>query len=202
MNFTIFASFLVFLLWFTYERQKHSRIAEKKEEDFWNVEHKANQTRRKNLDSLAYIEIPFDQLPIQILADDPVIAEYLETLQQLSTKKIVNLTGITNTELKLQYGVANLDSLIKYDQNYTTLARTLQVWAEKLYKESYEAEARTILEFAVSTHTDVSGSYKLLTEIYQKSGEQDKIKNLLPVAETLNSSMKNSIVHILQESCQ
>ena len=131
-----------------------------------------------------------------------MIAEYLETLQQLSTEKIVNLTGITNTELKLQYGVANLDTLIKYDQNYTTLARTLQVWAEKLYKESYEAEARTILEFAVSTHTDVSGSYKLLTEIYQKSGEQDKIKNLLPVAETLNSSMKNSIVHILQESCQ
>ena len=39
------------------------------------------------------------------------LAECLSELQDLSDAKIVNLTGYTNTDLKLKYGTANITIL-------------------------------------------------------------------------------------------
>ena len=99
------------------------------------------------------------------------------------------------------YGAPNITALTEYDQNYTLLARTLQQWASTLVELGFIAEAKTILEFAVSTDTDVSGSYRLLSSIYHDNGEDEKIASLLQRAQTLRSLSKNSIVRILQEFC-
>lgn len=200
MKFPLFASFLVFTAWLTYEISKHSRIDAEKDRSFWEKERRANNTRRQPLDDLLYIKIPFECLSMQLLPDDEQAAEYKETLRTLGESKIVNFTGITNTDLKLKYGAPNIDLLSKYDQNYTILARTLNQWASYLHKKGYIKEAREVLEYAVSTGTDVSGSYKLLCEIYKEENTPEKIKQLYPTAESLNSAMKNAIVRILQES--
>ena len=89
--------------------------------------------------------------------------------------------------------------LTRYDQSYTTLARTLQQWAEKLYQAGYVQEAKQILEFSISTDTDVSGSYRLLASIYSKKGETGKIKELEDRARHLKSASRNIIVRILQQ---
>lgn len=202
MKFPLFASFIVFTIWLTYEISKHNRIDEAVNQEFWRKEHRANKIRRKPLDDLDYITIPFDSLPMHILPDDEQVSEYREILNSLSDSKIVNFTGITNTDLKLQYGAPNIDLLSKYDQNYTVLARTLNKWAAYIYEKGYPNEAREILEFAVSTRTDVSGSYKLLCRIYKEENAPEKIKALYPAAESVNSLMKNTIFHILQEAEQ
>ena len=41
------------------------------------------------------------------------------------SRKLLNLSGISNTDLKLQYGHANLDLLAEYDQNFSNLLRCL-----------------------------------------------------------------------------
>ena len=199
MKFPFFASFLVFCLWLGYEIRKHRNIEEKANESFWDREAEANNTRRKSLDNLNYIHIPFDTLPMDILADDPVIAEYHETLHGISDSPIVNLTGISNTELKLEYGAPNIEILSLYDQRYTILARTLQAWANALYEKGFELQAQTILEFAAQTRTDISATYNLLSSIYQKNGEADKIQPLISVAEGLNSALKEHIITLLKE---
>ncbi|MCM1087359.1 MAG: hypothetical protein NC419_04325 [Muribaculaceae bacterium] len=200
MKFPLFASFIVFVIWFNYQRVKRSRLDEAAEQEFFIKERRANNTRKKSLDDLAYITIPFDTLPMQLLAEDEQIAEYQNTLRTLSENKIVNFTGISNTDLKLKYGAPNLDLLMRYDQNYTILVRTLNQWASYLYEKGYPAQAKDILEFAVSTGTDISGSYKLLCTIYKEENTPEKIQTLYPVAESLQSVMKNTIVRILQES--
>lgn len=200
MKFTFFASFIVFIIWLTYELAKHKRIDARTEQNFWEKEHLANNTRRQSLDSLDYITIPFDRLPIGLLSDDERVADYISTLNALNDTPIVNFTGITNTDLKLEYGAPNIDLLTRYDQNYTTLVRTLQQWASYLYEKGYPSEAKEILEFAISTKSDVSGSYKLLCKIYREENTPEKIKELYPIAEGLNSVMKNTIVRILQEA--
>ncbi|MCM1143761.1 MAG: hypothetical protein NC318_08665 [Blautia sp.] len=200
MKFPIFASFIVFVIWFTYQRTKRSRLDEAAEQEFFIKERRANNTRKKSLDDLAYITIPFDTLPMQLLTEDEQIVEYQNTLRTLSENKIVNFTGISNTDLKLKYGAPNLDLLMRYDQNYTILVRTLNQWASYLYEKGYPAQAKDILEFAVSTGTDISGSYKLLCTIYKEENTPEKIQTLYPVAESLQSVMKNTIVRILQES--
>lgn len=200
MKFTFFASFIVFIVWLSYEISKHNRIDAVPFDEFWAKEHAANRTKKQPLDNLEYITIPFDALPMHILPDDEQISEYKETLEFLSGSPIVNFTGISNTDLKLKYGAPNLELLSRYDQNYTVLARTLNKWAARLYEKGYTKEAREILEFAISTKTDVSGSYKLLCQIYKEENTPEKIKELYPIAEATNSAMTKTIVRILQES--
>lgn len=200
MNFTLFASFIIFIAWLTYKLAKRSRLDAIPLQEFWAREHKANNTKKQPLDDLDYITIPFENLPMHILPDDEKAAEYRDTLQCLNDSAIVNLTGISNTDLKLQYGAPNLDLLSRYDQNYTVLARTLNNWASYLYEKGYAKEACTILEFAVSTKTDVSGSYKLLCKIYKEENTPEKIRELYPIAESIKSATQKTIVRILQES--
>ncbi|MBO5056752.1 MAG: hypothetical protein J6C64_10435 [Lachnospiraceae bacterium] len=200
MKFPFFASFIVFCIWLSFEIRKHRRIQEKASDSFWEKEAAANNTRRKPLDDLNYIHIPFDSLPMDVLKEDPGVAQCHETLYTLSKDPIVNLTGISNTDLKLKYGAPNIDLLSCYDQRYTTLARTLQTWANILYENGFVSEACTVLEFAVETHTDVSSSYKLLSSIYRQNGQIDKIRSLIPIASQLNSVLSGHIVASLEEA--
>ena len=183
----------------SYEISKSRRIGEKAQDAYWERENAANNTRRKSLDNLRYIVIPFDSLPMETLKEDEKIIEFHKTLYYLSESPIVNFTGFSNTDLKLEYGAPNIDLLARYDQSYTTLARTLQQWAEKLYQAGYVQEAKQILEFSISTDTDVSGSYRLLASIYSKKGETGKIKELEDRARHLKSASRNIIVRILQQ---
>ena len=200
MKFPFFASFIVFCIWLGYEIKKHRRLEEKSMDEFWEKEAAANNTRRKPLDDLDYIQIPLDELPMDILADDPQVKEYHETLTSLSGNPIVNFSGISNTDLKLQYGAPNIAALTLYDQRYTILARTLQNLAAVLYEKGYVTEACTVLEFAISTRTDVSASYRLLITIYKELGQTEKIPDLLPVAQSLTSGLKNSIIRMIEEA--
>lgn len=200
MKIPFFASFIVFCAWLTYEIAKHNRLDAADRKAFWAKERRANNTERKSLENLPYITIPFDDLPVHALESDERIAEYLETLRFISNSPIVNFTGISNTDLKLLYGAPNIDLLTRYDQNYTVLARTLNQWAARLYENGCRKEALSVLEFAVSTRTDVSGTYKLLCKIYREDNTPEKIQALYPIVESLNSVMKNPIVRILQES--
>lgn len=186
-----------------YEIHKRREKEAKKYQEFWDEEAKANSTRRQSLDDLEYITIPFETLPINILpADEQAaeqISEYISTLHTLAEAPIVNFTGLTNTELKLKYGAPNIDLLSSYDQAYTLLARTLNDWARALYANDYKDEAMAILEFAISTKTDVSESYYLLANIYKEKNTTEKIKELISVASEINSLMSKSIVNKLEE---
>ena len=199
MKFPFFASFIVFCIWLGYEIHKHKNMEARQEQEFWDREAAANSTRRKPLDDLDYIQIPFDSLPMGILADDPVMAEYHETLRILAESPIVNFTGISNTDLKLMYGAPNIDLLSRYDQSYTTLVRTLQSWGDRLYESGYVDEACRVLEFAVETRTDISATYKLLASIYLSRGQPDRIRQLIPIAEGLNTSPSGNIVSMLKD---
>lgn len=194
MKYPIFASFIVFCLWLMFAIRRRRDKEENEYQAFWDEEAAANSTRRKPLDDLEYISIPFDKLPMDICTDDPEISSCHEMLRTLDEAPIVNFTGYSNTELKFKYGAPNLDVLANYDQAYTLLARTLDKWAHLLFEKEYINEAAGILEFAVDTKTDVSSTYDLLARIYDSTGNREKIKDLIPKAEALNSLMKKSIV--------
>lgn len=202
MNFFIFASTLLLAAAIAIASSKSKKTAAAMEQDFWQRERAANSTRRKSLDDLPYIKLPLEIFPMELLPDVPKVEDYRQIILSLKDLPIVNFTGISNTELKLRYGAPNIDLLTSYDQNYTLLARTIQQWAQALYEDGFSREACQLLEFAVSTGTDVSATYRLLCRIYQEQGTPEKIQDLYPVAESLNSAMQKTIVRILQESSQ
>lgn len=199
MKFYILASLIIFCMVINHNVRKSRRIQADEEKRFWDRERLANQTRRKSLDGLDYIKIPLDRLPMHLLEDDEKVSEYHRIIQELSGQPIVNLTGFSNTDLKLEYGTANITALTEYDQNYTFLVSTLQQWADLLYQAGQINAAREILEFAVSTRTDVSRTYDLLADIYIRDGQKDRLPALTDTAEELNSLNREVILRHLKE---
>ncbi len=199
MNLLIIASTLILAAAIAMASSKSQKNAAAAEQEYWKRERAANNTRRKPLDDLNYIKLPLEIFPMELLQDVPRIEDYRQIILSLKDQPVVNFTGLSNTDLKLRYGAPNINLLTTYDQNYTLLARTLQQWAQALYDNGFSNEACQLLEFAVSTGTDVSATYRLLIRIYQENGTPEKIDALYPVAESLTSAMQKPIVRMLEE---
>lgn len=202
MNLILFASTLALVAAIYISSARNRKTDEAIQREYWQRERAANNTRRKPLDDLPYIKLPMDIFPMELLTDIPKVEDYRQIILTLKDLPIVNFTGLSNTDLKLKYGAPNISLLTSYDQNYTLLARTLQQWAQLLYDNGFVVQACQLLEFSVSTGTDVSATYRLLCKIYREQGTPEKIEQLYPVAEALNSAMKGTIVRILRESGQ
>lgn len=200
MNLLLFASTFALGLAIAIASKRNIKTREEIEREFWERERAANNTRKQPLDDLPYIKLPMEIFPMDLLPDDLRVEDYRQTILSLNDLPIVNFTGFTNTDLKLRYGAPNITLLTSYDQSYTLLVRTLQQWAQALYDGGYPNEACQLLEFSVSTGTDVSATYRLLCKIYQEQGTPEKISALYPIAETLNSTSQKTIVGILQEA--
>lgn len=191
--FTSLSIVLIFVLWLNYEIRKNSRLSKKNMEEFWKKEAKANQTRKADISNLDYIKVPIDKLP---LADTPdqTINSYRDTILSLSGKKVLNLTGFSNTELKLKYGASNINLLSEYDNNYTMLVAILQKWGERLYSQGYKREALSVLETAVECKTDVPKTYELLADIYIEQGSPNKINLLMDALSKTHVRNKESLL--------
>lgn len=189
---------IVFIIILTISINKSNKKMKEQVESFWEKEHRANFVRKKPLDDLEYLTIPEHFLSMPAAGEDGRAADALDMLKHLSGQKIVNLTGITNTDLKLTYGTANITVLTQYDQNYTQLAHALQQLAASLADDHHPKEAMEMLEYAVSTKTDVSASYLLLADLYIADGHPEKIKHLIDAASSLNTLLAPSIVRNLK----
>lgn len=198
MKYPFFASIVILCLLLMYQIHRHRDKESKAYDAFLDREREANSTRRKPLNDLIFIKIPLDTLPVNILSDNEKVSDYLSTLNDLSATEIINLTGISNTDLKLKYGAPNIDRLIRADQAYTMLVRTLNDWGVFLYKQGYPDEAAVVLEYSVSTGTDVTATYDTLAQIYISRNQKEKIKELIPFAEKTNSLLTENIVNKLK----
>ena len=200
MKLPFLTSVILFVVVLGHRIRLQRRISEKNDRSFWEREAAANATRRKSLDGLDYISIPLEKLPCEILTEDEQVADCINLLRTLSTQKIVNFTGFSNTDLKLEYGAPNITLLSEYDQNYTLMVRTLQKWADLLWDKDHQSEAVEIMEFALSTHTDISRTYYKLAEYYAADENLDKIHELISMAEELRSANKNAIIRTLRDT--
>ncbi len=199
MRLPLFSSILVFVIWLAYEIRKHRKMDQKPLMDFLEREREADRTPEKPLDDLVFIEIPWETLPVDTAAEDPEIGEVLSILEGLRDQKIANLTGYSNTDLKLKYGAPRIYRLMQWDQNYTVLARTLQKWGKRLMDLGFIEEGACVLEFAVATRTDVLATYRLLLEHYRETGNEAGIRRLQDTAEGLESLRKEQILALLYD---
>ncbi|MBQ8821103.1 MAG: hypothetical protein IJZ82_00500, partial [Lachnospiraceae bacterium] len=93
MKLPILASLIIFISLLTGLIKRSTNEAKKAEKNFWDKEMAANNVRKKSLDTLDYVTIPLETLPLQVMADNEKVQEYISTIQVLSDSKIVNFTG-------------------------------------------------------------------------------------------------------------
>ena len=190
---------IILLSLFSLFRNRSHRSIQESQESFWEKEQRANQTRKQDISSLSYIQIPLDTFPGGQY-QDPKLRELEQTLKTLSTRRILNLTGISNTDLKLQYGAANLNILSDCDANFTTLARTLAAYGEQLAALGYWQDAIRVLEFGISCGTDISKNYTLLGSLYKEHGKTAQLNSLIETVKNTDLLLKDLILQQLQTS--
>ena len=111
---------------------------------------------------------------------------------------MLNLSGITNTELKLEYGAANLDELSAHDANFTEFVSAVNIYAQELLADGQKNTAKGLLELAVSYHADAISIYTTLADLYKQDGQATQIQNLIASAEEINTLARSIIVEKLR----
>lgn len=192
MKFLLLPSITILILVLNHNIRKNKGTNNQNVASYLSREDAANSTRKKDLTNLPYIEVPLNTFPLDITLNDEKkqlqISQYIKELHILSEKKMLNLIGLSNTELKEQYGPANLEVLTMYDQNYARYIRTLHLFAECIYDEAPQ-EAVSLLEYCLSIGTDISGTYARLGKHYVKENDKERFEQLytyIPNKETIS----------------
>lgn len=173
----VFIPVILILLWVLSHNIKKSKSSNKETvSSYLAREDAANSIRRKDISNLPYIKVPLDSFPFDITLNDQKkqlqILDYKKEIYALSEKQMLNLIGISNTELKETYGPANLSSLTAYDQNYSRYLYTLHSFAECIYDE-YPDKAASLLEYCIESGTDISRTYSLLGQYYADHNKKE-----------------------------
>ena len=184
---------ILLVVWIHYQKSRNDRIATRNSETFWERERLANLTRKKDISNLDYIHVPVNTLPFPE-TDSEEIGDIQKHIYNLASGKIVNFTGKSNTDLKLEYGAPNINLLMEYDKNYLELVRSLYRYGKLLYDKQFTDEAASVLEYALSIKTDISANYTLLATIYKEKNNTEGINSVISAAEELTSMTKKALL--------
>ena len=188
---------IVFIIWFRVKLKQNNSTRSEADISYWEREQNANFARTQDISHLDYLCVDYDKLPFSSAPTEDEM-ELEEKIKSFGNTKMLNLIGLSNTDLKEQYGPANLDVLTEYDQNFTDFIRTLNQWGNLLDQKKENDRAKQVLEYAVSIGSDISTSYTLLGELYAKEGFYDKVDSLIQTVESSQFTLKASIIRNLK----
>ena len=173
---------MIFILVLAALRHRATTQQEERTQAFWRRENEANNTRKVDLSTVETYSFDLSTVPAWG-EDDPEIAEALAKLREAAALPMMNLNGLTNTDLKLQYGPQNLDQLTVYGDNYSELETSLLAYGKLLYQKGHTEEGKKVLERGISLPTDLIENYELLAAWYRADGTPEKIAGLRSMAE-------------------
>ncbi len=201
MIFPVFTTIVVLGIIFKIFMHRSNRNIDP-DKEFFEREARANLTPRKPVEDLPYILVDVSALPLDISCGKEEVTDLQNSIRSLADKKILNLTGMSNTDLKLEYGAPNINFLSACDTRFTTLARSIASLAEYYYNSDHIREAEILLQYGINIGTDVKKNYTLLAECYIKkdrSCADSKIEALKEKASALNSLSKEPILNALDD---
>ncbi len=195
----IFGCTIILIILLQYKIKKNAKSKTETVQEFLQRELEANTTRRQDISGLAFQTVTLSWLPdISDVPDtEGEIAAVLAQLKRLEGKQFLNLSGISNTDLKLTYGAPNFPLLSACDANFTTFMRKLYELGLHLSEAGAFGAAIPVLEYAVECGTDVGSTYRLLGSLYAKQGNQDALDALCQKAEALPETIQNSVLTFL-----
>lgn len=198
MLFPFLTVFMIIIIFLAIRYRSNQQHQDEMQEEFWSMEATANATPSVDLNNLTYITIPLDKFPLGFSKEEEILSLEAQ-LKDLSTKPLLNLTGKTNTELKLTYGVPNLEKMAEIGENFDNLTIILRDYAKALLDHKMIAEAITVLEFGAGIGTDISQHYIMLGQCYITLGKTDKVQHLIDKISQSNLLLAPSIVRQLNE---
>ena len=192
MVFPFFTVFFVFVVILAILRSRSTHQEAEKKEAFLERESKANGTRKVNLDTLTYLVISPEDYPLSVVSG-PKAEEFKARFDALRQKRMLNLNGLSNTELKLYYGPANLEALTAYGDSFSQFTQWIVDYATFLEEQGFLTEAISVLEKGISLRSDLSENYIRLANLYQKTSRTDSLRALCGMTDACNTYTKPTV---------
>lgn len=184
--------FIILIIMLQLKLRKSGHIGSKKEA-YLKRESLASKTRKKSLENLHYYKIDLNALSIPCNATSSILRIY-DRIQDYSQLPMVNFDGKDNTELKMEYGVANLTTLITYESTYQNLLHQLYDFAERLYEEGFVKEASLPLIEAIRLDSTMSKHFLLLSTLLNELRDYERLEALLSKVKTMEIHKKDNII--------
>ncbi|MDD7403289.1 MAG: hypothetical protein PUH02_05030 [bacterium] len=177
-------------------KQNHSDVS-KKNDAFWEREAQANFARKQDISSLPYLTVPNDALPFGTPLDETE-EDLQNQVRECSRRKMLNLSGYSNTDLKEKYGPTNLEELSACDQNFLSFIRALNNWGKYLYEQEEYDRSRQIMEYSLSIGSDISSVFVTLGNIYAREQQLEEVDKLITLVQNSDISLKDSVIRQLR----
>ena len=180
--FPFLTAFMIFIVVIAVLRARSTKAEKERTDAFWNRENEANSSRRVDLSTITYYSFDSSGLPDAPEGDAELSSKY-NAITLAAEKRLLNLNGISNTDLKLTYGPQNLDELTIYGDNFSALENAIFQYGVALHEAGYPAEAIRTLEKGIALPTDLTQNYLKLADYYEENGNDRKLSDLAGLAE-------------------
>ena len=176
-NVAIFAS-IAGIIYFITKRSFKNRyhLVDK----FLDDEMEANTARRREVEEEYFYLPDIESLPVR---NDAVgdVAKMQERALVCARQKMLRFPQkMTNIELKNAYGVANLEKLTGYEENYNRYVMALVNWADALLESGEaKADAVAILKKTVEMGSEYRKTYLHLADYYLEKSDIEGLNHLL-----------------------
>lgn len=165
--FPFFLAFIIFAIVIFTLMKSGGKKHEAEMEEFFKREHEADATPAKDISNLPYITIPIDSFPIGKFTeydDEETLSIIEDKIKELNEKPLLNLSGKTNTDLKLEYGAPNLKKMQQIADDFDEMEITLLDYSKALMEREHYSDAVLVLEFLVNKGSGMKTAKDLLTE--------------------------------------
>lgn len=187
-----FVLFIVFII-YVQVKMKQGTKTPQWNQSFWSKEKTSNFARKKDISELDYLEVDQNLLPWDDQADG-AIQDAQDDVREILKRPILNLQGMSNADIKLNYGIANFEILSACDQNYARLIRALNQWGEALYQSEKLADAESIFSYALDIGSDISSTYITLGKIYAQTDRIEQIQPLIERVKEQDFFMRDTVI--------
>lgn len=185
---------LIFTLFLRKGFKGHYNLAER----YLEEGREANYARRRDIEPEYFFVPDVSKLP---LSEDSSQAQNI--VLACSRKKMLRFPEkMTNIALKKAYGVANIELIAEYEENYDQYIKALIDWAETLLEDGENAKATPILEEAINLGSEYRKSYWLLVDLYVQAGDAEKLQALLNLVDQrifADEAIKRTIITYIME---
>ncbi|MCL2388566.1 MAG: hypothetical protein FWC89_13625 [Defluviitaleaceae bacterium] len=152
--------------------RSHRRKQEEMNRRFLEEEEAANAVRKKDIDADLYYTANLSALP-QLPNPDP------HQVERCANRTMIRFAEpISNLELKKQYGLAQMDVIAQYEENFTEYLKSLTKWAMDI-AENQQEDALKIVEEVVTLGGEFRDTYRLAADIYVAKNDHDGLNTLL-----------------------
>jgi hypothetical protein len=175
-NIILFALSVMLIVMLVIKFSRHSKQQADVKRKFLDDEAAANAVRKKEIDPALFYTADLSALP-EIPEGDPFQIERCAKRMMIYFKE-----PITNLELKMQYGAAQMDFIAQYEENFNEYLKALTKWAASIAEEN-KSDALVILELVISLGGEFRDAYKLAADIYASKRDSIGMEGLRSFAE-------------------